>query len=164
MSRSWYCLPMLPRTLLLSMLLLLGGCNAPPQVELSGEGALTERSSDATAGTVLIHVANPTSQPIDVVEFVYTAQVPGHSPWQGRHAGGLVLAPGFDRMAELPVVLPANMAQGTQVRISGSLHYLDTSTIAQTMAEWGYRPTTSFSGKAILSAAPVPAKAAAETP
>jgi hypothetical protein len=150
--------------LLLLLLLFLAGCGSPPQVNLSGEGTLTERSVDATAGTVLIHVANPTDRPINLVEFEYSAQIPGHGAWRGRHAGGMVLAPGFARMAQLPVVLPVAASEGTRVHISGSLHYLDTSTIAQTLAEWGYRPTTSFAGRTTMRAAPLPAGASAGTP
>jgi hypothetical protein len=125
---------------------------------VSEDGVLTERSVNATAGTAMIHVINPNDHPIELVEFDYTAQIPGQRSWQGRHAGGMVLAAGFDRMAELPIVLPASAGPGSQVHLSGSLHYLDTSTIAETLAEWGYRPTTSFSGRVTMQAAPPPAE------
>ncbi len=135
----------------------------PPEVRLSGTGILTERSSDATAGMATIHIINPNNHAIKLVEFDYTAQIPGSGSWRGRHAGGMVLAAGFDRTAELPIVLPASATTGSQVHISGSLHYLDTSTLAETLAEWGYRPTTSFSGRTTIQAPPVPAETSAET-
>ncbi len=162
-AATCYGSPMPTTRLLVPLLLLITGCAMPPKVLLSGTGILTERSSDATAGTATIHVINPNDHAIKLVEFDYTAQIPGSGSWRGRHAGGMVLAAGFDRTAELPIVLPASATPGSQVHISGSLHYLDTSTIAETLAEWGYRPTTSFSGKATIQAASVPVEASAET-
>lgn len=140
------------RPFIVPALLLLTSCSAPPRVGLTGDAVVTEQSTAATAGFVRLHVENPNEDPIKLVEFEYTVTVAGHRSWTGRHSGDMVLAPGFARMAEIPVVLPAGSGVGTRVRIRGSLHYLDTSTIAQTMAEWGYRPTASFSGAAFMQA------------
>lgn len=149
---------MLTTRILLPLLVLLAGCASPPHVQVSGEAVLTDRSADAVAGMASIHVTNPNDHAIKLVEFDYTTHIPGHGSWGGRHAGGMVLAAGFDRMAELPIVLPASAGAGSRVVISGSLHYLDTTTLAETMAEWGYRPTTSFSGQVVMQAAEPPAE------
>lgn len=144
------------RPLIVPFLLLLAGCSAAPLVDLTGDARVTNQTTAATAGLVQVHVENPNTTPIKLVEFDYTVSVSGQRSWTGRHSGDMVLAPGFDRMAELPIVLPAGCGAGTRVKIHGSLHYLDTSTIAETMAEWGYRPTASFSGVATMQATTEP--------
>jgi hypothetical protein len=107
----------------------------------------------ASAGTVAVRVVNPNPRSIRLVEYDYTVTMPGRSAWHGRHDGGMVLSPGFDRVAELPIVLPANIQPGTRIHVGGGLYYLDTSTFAQTLADWGYRPTAGFSGSAVVQEA-----------
>jgi hypothetical protein len=154
MLAACYRSPMQLRLIIVPALLLLASCSAAPRVALTGDAVVTEQSAAATAGVIRLHVENPNNTPIKLVKFDYTATIPGHASWTGRHSGGMVLAPGFARTAELPIVLPAGSGAGTRVRIKGSLHFLDSSTIAQTMAEWGYRPSTSFSGAATMQASP----------
>lgn len=132
---------------------LLTACVSPPNVRVTGSGHLAEQTADASAGSILVQVENPNDRSIRLVEYDYSATVPGGPGWHGRHAGGMVLSPGFDRIASLPIVLPAGFPSNGTVHVTGSLHYLDTGTFAQTLAEWGYRPTASFSGKVVLEAA-----------
>ncbi|MDP7030031.1 MAG: hypothetical protein QF733_07415 [Phycisphaerales bacterium] len=131
---------------------LLAGCVSPPSVQVLDTGRITEQTADATAGTVQVHITNPNDRAIKLVEYNYTVRAPGRGAWNGRHAAGLVLSPGFDRVADLPVVLPAGTGAGATLSIGGTLRYLDTSVFAETMAEWGYRPTASFSGSATVQA------------
>ncbi len=129
---------------------LLAGCISPPSVQVLDSGQITQQTADATAGTVQVRINNPNERSIKLIEYDYTVQTPGRGSWHGRHAAGLVLSPGFDRVAELPVVLPAGAGAGTTIHVGGSLRYLDTSIFAETMAEWGYRPAASFSGTATV--------------
>jgi len=129
----------------------LGGCITAPSVQVRGDARIEQRSEVASAGTVAVRITNPNARSIRLVEYDYSVAVQGGSSWRGRHDGGLVLSPGFDRVADLPIVLPAGIAPGTRIHIGGSLHYLDTSTFAQTMADWGYRPTAGFSGSAVIA-------------
>ena len=111
---------------------------------------MTDQTLDATAAVVPIRVTNPNTRSIKLVEYTYTVRGEHGTSWNGRHAGGMVLSPGFDRSAELPIVLPPGTRPGSRVSISGALHYLDTSTFAETLAEWGWRPETHYSGAADL--------------
>ena len=129
---------------------LLGGCSAAPRVAVKPEVTITDRQAHAQAGHATITLVNPNDHAIEVVEYHYTATALGESPWPGRHAGGLVLASGFEREVTLPVVLPPHVEHGTRVSISGQVRYLDTSTIAQTLSEWGYRPSVGFSGQTTI--------------
>ncbi len=131
-------------------LALVAGCVSPPSVQVLDTGRITQATADATAGVVQVRITNPNERSIKLIEYDYTAQAPGRGAWHGRHAAGLVLSPGFDRVADLPVVLPAGLPSGTTIYVGGSLRYLDTSTLAETMAEWGYRPAASFSGAAAM--------------
>ena len=130
-----------------AMIMLLVGCVSPPRVELAGNAEIDDRSDSAASAILPIQINNPNDRSIELIEYVYSISIPGQPSWQGRHAGGLVLSPGFDRVAHLPIVLPASIPDGSEGWISGSLHYLDTSTLAESLAEWGLRPTTSFSGR-----------------
>jgi hypothetical protein len=99
-----------------------------------------------------VRITNPNSEPIKLLEYKYTVHATGYLPWTGRHAGGIVLSPGFERVSNLPVVLPAGVPPGTNIHVGGSLRYLDTTTISETLADWGYRPAASFSGSAVITA------------
>jgi hypothetical protein len=140
------------RCLLLAAALLPIGCVAPPRVQVLDTATITERTPDASSGTVPIRVTNPNERSIKLLEYTYTVQAAGYASWHGRHAGGVVLSSGFERVANLPIVLPAGVPAGTSIQIGGSLRYLDTSTLAETMADWGYRPAASFSGTAVTTA------------
>ena len=122
------------------------GCMSAPNVQVGEVAPITAQTLDATAAMVPVRVSNPNARSIKLVEYRYTVRDSDGSKWVGRHAGGTVLSPGFDRTAELPIVLPAGTGPGSDISISGSLRYLDTSTIAETLSEWGWRPDAGFSG------------------
>ena len=147
---------MRPLSLLIFLGLLVGGCSAAPRVTVNPDVVITDRQADAQAGNVSISIVNLNDHPIEVIEYHYTATASGQSTWRGRHAGGLVLASGIDRHVNLPIVLPPNVNDGTRVSISGEVRYLDTSTIAQTLSEWGYRPSVGFNGQPIVTNRPTP--------
>lgn len=149
-----------PLSISLLAMVALTGCYSAPHVKLGQDLVITEQTSEAQAGQVTVSITNPNDRSIELVEYRYSATASGHSTWTGRHAGGMVLAPGFDRRAQLPIVLPVDITPGTQVSISGNLRYLDTSTFAETLSEWGYRPTVGFGGTATISDSP---QAAAST-
>ncbi len=144
--------PHMLKTLLSALCVcVMAGCVTAPSVEVQGDAKIDQQSASATAGTIAVRVVNPNNRPIRLVEYDYTVQAGGGSTWRGRHDGGMVLSPGFDRIAELPIVLPVGTASGTRIHVGGSLHYLDTSTFAQTLADWGYRPTSDFSGSGTVA-------------
>ncbi len=132
----------------------LTGCYSAPHVKLGQDLVITERTSEAQAGQVTVSITNPNDRSIELVEYRYSATASGHSTWTGRHAGGMVLAPGFDRQVQLPIVLPVDITPDVRVSISGNLRYLDTSVFAETLSEWGYRPTVGFGGTATISDSP----------
>ena len=140
------------RSLLLAAALIPAGCVTPPSVQVLDQATITQRTPDASSGTVPVRITNPNSEPIRLLEYKYTVHAAGYRPWTGRHAGGIVLSSGFERVAHLPVVLPASVPPGTNIHIGGSLRYLDTTTFSETLADWGYRPAASFSGNAVVTA------------
>ena len=105
---------MRPLSAVLIIGFLLGGCSAAPRVAVKPEVAITDRQAHAQAGHATITLVNPNDHAIEVVEYHYTATASGESPWPGRHAGGLVLASGFEREVTLPVVLPPHVEHGTR--------------------------------------------------
>lgn len=145
----------MPRPLaLLTASILLTGCSTPPRVEVGDRVVLDQATADATAGTIVVHVVNPGSEPIELIEYAYTAHVAGQARYQGRHAGEMVLSPGMVRDVPLPVVLGPDISPGTSVMLHGSLQFRGTTTWDETMAEWGYRPTAGFSGQSQVQAGP----------
>ncbi len=147
---------MLLRVLIPLGSILLASCAGPPRVGIAGDARIEQRTAAAAAGVVPVKVTNPNDRSIQLVEFTYIVTAQNGTTWNGRHAAGLVLSPGFDRIAELPVVLPPGARPGQTLRVGGSLHFLDTSTFAETLAEWGYRPTASFGGHTTIAGAAGP--------
>jgi hypothetical protein len=148
----WYCAVMHIRSLLLTAALIPAGCVTPPSVQVLDQATITQRTPDASSGTIPVRITNPNSESIKLLEYLYTVHAAGYRTWTGRHAGGIVLSSGFERVAHLPIVLPAGVPPGTKIQIGGALRYLDTSTLSETLADWGYRPAASFSGSAVVTA------------
>jgi len=140
------------RPLLLTAALIPAGCVTPPSIQVLDQATISQQTPDASSGTIPVRITNPNSEPIRLIEYEYTVHAAGYRPWAGRHAGGIVLSSGFERVAHLPVVLPAGVPPGTNIHIGGSLRYLDTATLSETLADWGYRPAASFSGSAVVTA------------
>lgn len=130
------------------------GCTAEPHVQVHERGVLLQTTTLAVSGQVPVVVTNPGTLEVELLEYHYLVTSSNGSTWSGRHAGELVLSPGLDRKASLPVVVrapsggwPSGSAPDTvSCRISGSLIYIGNGTFDESLAELGYRPSTSFSG------------------
>ena len=140
------------------------GSTAETHVRVLERGVLLQTTASAVSGQVPVVVTNPGALEVELLEYHYLVTNSNGSTWSGRHAGELVLLPGLDRGASLPVVVlapaggwPNGAAPGSvSCRISGSLIYIGNGTFDESLAELGYRPSTSFSGRFNL----VPAQAA----
>ncbi|MCH2135991.1 MAG: hypothetical protein MK101_05345 [Phycisphaerales bacterium] len=155
----WLCMPLLAA---------MGfACTSEPRVSLATTGVLTQISDEAIAGEVQVNIRNTGSLEIELLEYHYSVQS-GDRGWTGRHAGELVLSPGIDREATLPIVVRAPAGgwpggappQSLPCSLSGSLVYIGNGVFDETLAELGYRPSAPFGGHVTLDR---PAEASAES-
>lgn len=136
------------------------GCTTEPRVDLANQGTITQVTAEALAGAAPLTITNPGTLEIELLEYHYSVQAQGRG-WTGRHAGELVLSPGVDRKAELPIVVKApagGWPEGgppgsVQCAISGSLVYIGNGVFDETLAELGYRPSAPFGGTVTLTPA-----------
>ena len=133
------------------------GCTTEPRITMADQGTLSERTDKALSGEVGLTITNPGTLEIELLEYHYTVSSGGAS-WTGRHAGELVLSPGIDRTAALPIVIispPGGWANASppdsvQCSVSGSLVYIGNGVFDETLAELGYRPWANFGGTVVL--------------
>ena len=133
------------------------GCTTEPRITVAHQGVLNEYTEKALSGNVELTITNPGTLEIELIEYHYTVSWGGAS-WSGRHAGQLVLSPGVDRAATLPIVIlspSGGWANGVapdavECRVSGSLVYIGNGVFDETLAELGYRPWADFGGKVVL--------------
>ena len=140
------------------VLLTLLGCTSKPVIKVQAQGVLDKHSAEAVSGTVPVAITNTSPREIELLEYHYTVAVDGGQVWSGRHAGELVLSPGLDRHASLPVVLKGTWPKHEPVRcrVHGSLVFIGNGVFDETLVELGYRPSASFEGAVEL----VPAQSA----
>lgn len=142
---------------LVSAVALTVGCTTEPRISISDQGTLSERTATAVSGSVGLVITNPSTLEIELLEYHYTVSS-GGGTWTGRHAGELVLSPGIDRQAVLPIVVRAPAGgwsdgrppESVQCRVSGSLVYIGNGVFDETLAELGYRPSADFGGTVVL--------------
>jgi hypothetical protein len=129
-----------------------------PTVTVGGQGVLLERTAAGISGQVQLKVANTGLLEIQLLEYHYDVQSSEGAVWHGRHAGELVLSPGVDRQATLPLVLfPPSEGSAVEgplgpvhCRVWGSLVYIGNGVFDETLAEMGYRPQVAFAGEVVL--------------
>ena len=143
---------------LLMLIPLLWGCSGTPTVTVGGQGVILERTASSMSGQVQLTIANTGTLEIQLLEYLYEVQTSDGTTWHGRHAGELVLSPGVDRQAVLPLVLTSHGGQpalegpsaSVHCRVSGSLIYIGNGVFDETLAELGYQPQASFAGDVVL--------------
>jgi hypothetical protein len=137
------------------------GCTTNPLIEVHNRGVVLQRTDSAVSGSIGIDITNPGTLEIELLEYHYLVTTSNGLSWSGRHAGELVLSPGLDRSAALPIVVraptgrwPAGQAPDSlSCNVSGSLIYIGNGIFDESLAELGYRPSVSFSGAFQLATA-----------
>jgi hypothetical protein len=155
----------------------LAGCSGTrdPIVRVAS-AALGERTDQAATVRLGLHLENPNSDRLQLLEFDYRVQVNGRTVYEGKRAAQMTLTRLSEREMEIPAVIPFDragwppgMAPTTaDVRVNGTLRYMVPGSFSQTLFDTGIRrPSVDFHGEhtvALLPATPpttTPAQASA---
>ena len=142
------------------------GCTSPPTVTIESVEIVGQQDG-ATALLFHAHVANGPDHTLRLMQYEYTLVMGGASVYQGRHAAEMTLTPESERRFTLPAAFP-NAAAGvdpavqtdpSKWTISGSLHFIGDSVLAETLREMGYRPSVGFAASGQLQWPPPVASA-----
>ncbi|HBZ96888.1 MAG TPA: hypothetical protein DEO57_03495 [Phycisphaerales bacterium] len=152
-----------PHLLLIPFLLTLQGCLAGggPVVDVESI-ELTGVNDTAMALVLNGSIANPHERECRLLQFEYVLTVDGRQVYRGRHAAEMTLSPGAKRAITLPASfpystvgwIPSELPDESSWAVSGSLVYLGSGVLSQTLLDLGYRPSVGYSASGALVLAP----------
>jgi LEA14-like dessication related protein len=149
------------------------GCSNLKQPSIAVVGAtMGESTAQAATLNLALQLGNPNPEPLELLEFKYHVEVDGRRVYEGTRAAQMTLMRESTRAVEIPAVIPlesvgwsaAAIPSTAQVRVSGTLRYIQPGAIAQTLFDTGVRrPRASFSGNSTVAIV-IPATAPASSP
>ena len=145
---------------LITVLAMAGGCNVAqsPRIEVAS-ATLTSSTDQAASIDIALVLSNPNDEPLPLIQFDYAVSLDGKTVFEGRRAALATLSKGDERTLTVPaVVVYENTAwraeTGTppKVRVSGTLQYRVSGTIAELLFDFGVRkPKAHFAGERVLA-------------
>lgn len=143
---------------------LLVACEAPPTIRPVSV-SVAEAGDEAVQLTVDVDIRNPPGNTsLKLLRWNYSFSIAGVTAYSGEWEALSTLPASEVIRRRIPVVVPRTVLErtggdATAWRCSGDLAYRDPSKFAEILYEFGYRPSSSFTGggEATLTAPPPPA-------
>lgn len=156
-----------PAGAFLCALVFLAGCAASPSVKaVKAERMAT--TPGASQVEVTLELLNPGEAPIELTEWVYSAQVNGKTVYTATWVAALTLPPNVPMTTALPIVVPSEDIaglEGTSWNLSGSVGYRATRQVDRLLYQLGFnRLNAGFSVQGIQVVVAPPAPSAPTTP
>jgi LEA14-like dessication related protein len=138
-----------------------GGCSAyrDPQISMN-RVAMLERTGEAVSANVLLDLANPNDEPLELLEVNYSVRVNGKVVSSLRRSAQATLAAKGARQIEIPIVIPFHQLEWTADQIPeqtaftvrGNVQYVTPGEIAQILFDTGVRkPRAGFEAEGALA-------------
>lgn len=145
----------------------LAGCAASPSVK-AVKAERTASNLGASQVEVTLELLNPGEAPIELTEWVYSAQVNGKTVYTATWVAALTLPPNVPMTTALPIVVPSEDAaglDGTSWSLSGSVGYRATRQVDRLLYQLGFnRLNAGFSVQGIQVVVAPPAPSAPSAP